>query len=419
MRCLSIDEIKPGTKLAEPIRGPGGIVLLQAGCELTPTYLAELRARGMASLYIDDKKFSDVNPIRPVAAATRATVDRKLRNSVGKLGDKVANLRESLGEAPDIHSPGFASDVRDALGPDALQPVVESVDALLGDMSKAVGDDAVLTGLGSLRTHDSYTFDHSMDVTILGLLLARQAGWAPIRLRPFAVGLLLHDIGKIFIDPSILNKPGKLDDAEFERMKAHPEIGYGMVRALLGEQLGPLPAQVAYQHHEKQDGTGYPRGLRGSNRLGEGQSGMIHDFGALAAVADVYDAIASDRPYRAGMPTDKACRIIIEAAGTHLNERAVGLFKETVAPYPTCSEIEILSGRWMNHRAIVVSSGARTFKRPRVRLVTDPDGNDCPPKDIDLRRFPKIEFRGVTAKRARDMDHDDHTDIDAHLAEAA
>ncbi|MEM6315783.1 MAG: HD domain-containing phosphohydrolase, partial [Planctomycetota bacterium] len=338
------------------------------------------------------------------------------RKSTAAISEKVADLRETLGEAPDIHSPGFASDVRTALGPAALQPVVESVDALLGDVGAAVGDDAVLTGLGSLRTHDSYTFDHSMDVTILGLLLAKQAGWAPVRLRPFAVGLLLHDLGKIFVDPSVLNKPDKLDDAEFERMKSHPEIGYGMIRALLGDQLGPLPAQVAFQHHEKQDGTGYPRGLLGSNRLGEKQSGLIHDFGALAAVADVYDAIASDRPYRIGMPTDKAVRVVMDAAGTHLNEQAVRLFRETVAPYPTCSEIEILSGRWTGYRAVVTSTGGPTFRRPKVRLVSDPDGNPCPPKDLDLRRFERIDFRGVTAKRAREMEHED---LDNYLAEAA
>jgi HD-GYP domain-containing protein (c-di-GMP phosphodiesterase class II) len=138
----------------------------------------------------------------------------------------------------------------------------------------------------------------------MGLLLAKKLGWDKERLRAFGIGCILHDLGKIFVDKEILTKPGRLSDEEFEKMKAHPTMGYELVRTI-APTLNKLIAHVAYQHHERQDGSGYPRGLMGDNTLGENNPNMIHDFGSICAVADIYDAMASDRPYRHGWPPDR------------------------------------------------------------------------------------------------------------------
>jgi HD-GYP domain-containing protein (c-di-GMP phosphodiesterase class II) len=318
------------------------------------------------------------------------------------VADRVGKLRESCGPTPDVTGRAFVRDVRDAIGPEALTPIINAGSAMTSELSSAVADESVLSGLGGLRTHDSYTFDHSIDVTILGVLLAKRAGFDRRQMRLLSIGLLLHDLGKIFIDPTILNKPGKLTDAEFERMKSHPEVGYGMCKALIDDQ-GPLPPHVAYQHHEKQDGSGYPRGLIGSNALASVGAGSIHPFGSFAAVADVYDALASDRPYRSGMPADKACRIIHQSAGGHLNREVVELFGEIVAPYPTGGEVVIESGRWVGHTAVIVSHGKATFGRPKVRLFADAAGDRVPPQDIDLAIEEDVKFSGTTARRARDV----------------
>ena len=402
MRQVAIDDVEAGARLAEPLYGAGGLVLLQEGCALTAAYLAELRARGLSSVFVQDDDFSDVRRPMPLRPETRAAAAASLQTSLGAVAGRVGRLRETHGPRPDAGSASFGRDVRRALGPAALAPVLGAAAGIVDDLAGAVGDEAVLSGLGGLRAHDSYTFDHSIDVTILGVLLARRAGWARRALGQFAVGLLLHDLGKIFIDPGVLNKPRRLDDAEFERMKAHPEVGHGMVRALLPD-VGPLPRQVAHQHHERQDGTGYPRGLRGSNTLDGRQAGLIHPFGAVAAVADVYDALASDRPYRAGLPADQAVKLVADAAGRHLNAEAIELFRQVVAPYPTCGEVVLDGGPWAGHRAVVVGRGAECFGRPRVRLLSDAAGRRVRPAEIALADEPGVPFHGVTPRRAREF----------------
>jgi HD-GYP domain-containing protein (c-di-GMP phosphodiesterase class II) len=100
----------------------------------------------------------------------------------------------------------------------------------------------VLLGLNSIKTHDSYTFQHSLDVSIMGLLLAKKLGWDKERLRAFGIGCILHDMGKIFVDKQILTKPGRLSEDEFALMKAHPTLGYELVRTI-APSLNTLVAQ--------------------------------------------------------------------------------------------------------------------------------------------------------------------------------
>ena len=105
----------------------------------------------------------------------------------------------------------------------------------------------------------------------MAVLLAKNLGWSKERLRAFGIGCLLHDLGKIFIDSDILDKPAKLDASEFDRMKAHPLLGYELVKSMLGSSSN-LIHHVAYQHHERQDGSGYPRGISGDSILGQNKA---------------------------------------------------------------------------------------------------------------------------------------------------
>ena len=155
----------------------------------------------------------------------------------------------------------FADAIRAATGGEGLYTVAADIDSMLDELKGR----SVLAGLNSIKAHDSYTFQHSIDVTIMGLVLARTLNWERWRLRAFGVGCILHDLGKLFIDAAILNKPGKLTDDEFKQIKAHPAVGYDLIKAL-ATGLGVLAPHVALQHHERQDGTGYPRGSRGRTR---------------------------------------------------------------------------------------------------------------------------------------------------------
>jgi HD-GYP domain-containing protein (c-di-GMP phosphodiesterase class II) len=242
----------------------------------------------------------------------------------------------------------------------------------------------VLAGLNSIKTHDNYTFQHSIDVTIMGMVLARRAGWDAERQRAFGIGCILHDIGKIFIDQAILNKPGQLSDEEFAMVKTHPGVGYELIKAI-APNLGVLAPQVALQHHEREDGRGYPRGLKGDNTLGQNKAGMIHEFGSLCAVADVYDALTSDRCYRRGWPTDRTVNFIVESARTSFCLEAVQIFAKVAAPFPVCCEVRVRNGKYAGHIGVVSDVSEIQISRPKVRLMYNQYGARIDPLEIDMR----------------------------------
>jgi HD-GYP domain-containing protein (c-di-GMP phosphodiesterase class II) len=256
----------------------------------------------------------------------------------------------------------------------------------------------VILGLNSLKSHDNYTFQHSIDVAIAAILLARRIRWDAERVRAFGIGCLLHDIGKVFIDAAILNKPGRLTDAEAEIVRAHRLLGYNLIKTT-APALGLLVPQVALQHHERQDGLGYPRQLRGLNRLGNGgrspgeprwtpgnskPAALMHDFGSLSAVADVYDALSSDRPYRAGYHPSRTLDAIADMSGTHLNSEAVDVLRRVIPPFPVCSEVRVVNGRYAGYTGIVASVPERDITHPVVRVLNDASGARVDAAEVNL-----------------------------------
>ncbi|OGC89364.1 MAG: hypothetical protein A2W25_10495 [candidate division Zixibacteria bacterium RBG_16_53_22] len=170
----------------------------------------------------------------------------------------------------------------------------------------------------ALDLRDKETEGHSTRVTELTQKLARMAGMGESELVHVKRGALLHDIGKLGIPDSILQKPDKLTDEEWEIMRRHPQYGYDILAHI--EYLRPA-LDIPYCHHEKWDGSGYPRGLREE---------QIPQAARLFAVVDIWDALRSDRPYRAGWSKEKALSHIRSLNGTHLDPKAVELFLRVV-----------------------------------------------------------------------------------------
>ncbi|HEX7056066.1 MAG TPA: HD-GYP domain-containing protein [Bacilli bacterium] len=178
----------------------------------------------------------------------------------------------------------------------------------------------------SVENHDAYTAGHNYRVAVYALRLAREAGFSPDELRALAQGAIVHDIGKIEVPSSILNKPGKLTADERKIIERHPVIGYEMCRKLgfMKEEL-----EIIRSHHEKWDGTGYPDNLRG---------GQIPTMARLLAVVDVYDALTSERAYRKAWTHEKAMEFIEEQSGKHFDPRFVAAWKRVCASgLPECS----------------------------------------------------------------------------------
>ncbi len=156
-----------------------------------------------------------------------------------------------------------------------------------------------------ITRHDRYTYDHSVNVGIFGTVLARQRyGDDAELLRTLAGAYFLHDLGKCRIPTEILNKPGRLDPDEREVIQQHPWLGFEILMET--DQVSEEAAIAILQHHERADGSGYPHGL---------PEEAIHDFAKVVAIADVFDALTTHRPYRQALSTFRALTIIRDEMG--------------------------------------------------------------------------------------------------------
>jgi HD-GYP domain-containing protein (c-di-GMP phosphodiesterase class II) len=394
MNLVNIDDIVPGMRLGEPIRGARGQVLLTRGATLTPAYVNTLRTLGVPAILVDDPDTADVDVPYPISSETRARVLKDLTRAFDELSDATADIRKSSSDRltlkPDTDLRPLVRAANTSATADCLYTVAKDVDLLLDEL----GNLETLIVPNSIKTPDLYVFQHSIDVTVMALVLAKRARWDRPRARAFGVGCLLHDLGKVLVEPALLQRAGPLTPEQFEQLKAHTVIGYEMIRAIT-PRLGSLAPQVAYQHHEREDGSGYPRGLRGNDRLGQSGSGTIHDFGALAAVADVYDAMVSHRPYRRALPPDQVVETITAYAGCHLNAEAVRIFLSAVTPFPICSPVTLSNGSHAGYRGVVVKVPARNLSRPVVRVLYDNQGERIAPFEVALEAEGDLQVSSV------------------------
>jgi HD-GYP domain-containing protein (c-di-GMP phosphodiesterase class II) len=398
MKVVRVDDLSPGQTLGQPLRNHRGRNLLSAGVRLSTSYINRLRAMGVTSVYVTDADTSDITPPQAIPDERRQQIEVEMSDAFEAVARLAGDNRRSAGRS-EGESFGATNHASKALVAETARTIA-AVARQGEQMIEMLDRQEVILGLNSLKSHDNYTFQHSIDVAITAVLLARRVGWDAQRLRAFGIGCLLHDIGKVFIDTAILNKPGRLTEAEAQTVQAHPLLGYNLIKTT-SPALGLLVPQVALQHHERQDGTGYPRQLHGLNRLGGGGGGrwagewrwmpgnakpgaLIHDFGSLSAVADVYDALSSDRPYRAGYHPSRTLDAIADMSGTHLNSEAVDILRRVMPPFPVCSEVRVLNGRYAGYTGIIASVPERDITRPVVRVLNDASGERVDATEVNL-----------------------------------
>ncbi|MGL4315425.1 MAG: HD-GYP domain-containing protein [Pseudomonas sp.] len=229
-----------------------------------------------------------------------------------------------------------------------------------------------LISLARLKTSDEYTYMHSVAVCALMIALARQLGMHEEQVREAGMAGLLHDIGKMAIPDVILNKPGKLTDAEFGTMRSHPEAGSRMLRD--SRHVSALVLDVCLHHHEKYDGTGYPHRLAGE---------QISLFARMGAVCDVYDAITSDRPYKKGWDPAESIRKMAEWKG-HFDDKVFQAFVKSVGIYPVGALVRLESGRL----GVVMEQHEKSLLTPRVKVFFSARSKvPIPQEIIDLAKL--------------------------------
>ena len=186
-----------------------------------------------------------------------------------------------------------------------------------------IADDATSSAMLKITTHDFYTYTHSVNVGVFAIMLAKALfrGSDAHDMHELGAGLFLHDIGKVHIDPGIINKPGRLTDDEWGIIRSHPDRGYQILKDT--EQLSTECMLIVMQHHEREDGTGYPLGLKGNE---------IHTYGRICCIADVYDALTAERSYKQRLSPFVALTLMKEQMLDHFRkdmfETFVRLFTE-------------------------------------------------------------------------------------------
>ena len=338
-----------------------------------PADLKAIRGCGIRELWIDVKKGSDV--VGPTQAETKIQVEATLgRLSKTETPPPRASMAEETLRAAKICAQGkeavvsMFQEVRMGKAVDHA-----AAGALVEEISSSVmRNPGALIGLARLRSADDYTYMHSVAVCALMVALSRQFGLDAQQTREAGMAGLLHDLGKAMMPMEVLNKPGKLTDEEFRIIKSHPVEGHRLL--VEGGGAGEVSLDVCLHHHEKVDGSGYPKGLKGDD---------ISLFAKMGAVCDVYDAITSNRPYKNGWDPAESIRKMTEWSAGHFDARVFQAFVKSIGIYPTGSLVKLSSGRL----GVVIDQSPKSLLTPRVKVFFSTRSKTyLPPETIDLSK---------------------------------
>ncbi len=313
MRYVKAEQLEPNMVLVYTLYDNNEKVLLKANKKLTPLYIKRIQQMDIGGLYVfEDNEIEAHEPM--VSERTRIEAIKKL---------KKLNIDDCIFIANNI-----VEEIRES-----ESMIVETI---------------------HLASYDNYTYNHSVNVDILSVILGVACGMRDDELRKLSQAALLHDIGKTCLDIDILNKPGKLTDEEYGEVKKHPRYGYNMLKDHY--DVSSVARNAVLSHHENEDGSGYPRQLKGDK---------IHQFAKIIHIADVYDALTTKRVYKAAMNPADAMEYLMAKTDSMFDKELVSIFTQYVALYPLGVLVELSTGQ----EAVVVENHREMLSRPTVRIV--------------------------------------------------
>ncbi len=337
---------------AQSIYNPLGASYLTKGMELSPTYIERLEKAGFDGV-------------------TVTSLDPKLKLAPP---DDIVQEKTRISAIQNVATAFHSVEENGTFDPAPLQGISENI------LQDIIAQQKNLVQLTDIRLHDTYTFAHSVNVAILSSLLGVLLKLSREEQLKLTLGGLLHDIGKITVPYEILTKAGHLTDDEWSVMQGHPEAGRQRLKKMFPNDT--LLSTIALQHHEHIDGSGYPNHLKGE---------QIHRYGRIVAIADVYDALTSVRPYKRAYTPSVAHRLMATCSPGHFDLDLLKLFFDNVAIYPVGTILKTQDGY-----AIVKKVEFGYTLTPVVCVFANREGKLLDtPSDLDLKEAPKGMLDGV------------------------
>lgn len=335
MQKVTINNIAPGAVVAKPIYNDNGIMLAPNGMILHEQSIQKLLDLGV----------SEVHVVYPEQETTR----------ILELYEEAPHIDDIIYYKTRIQAQKLIQKAMDRMLPENsinMEKISQMVDEIIEQLLSA--KDIILT-LSRLRSIDDYTYEHSVNVCVVSLVIGMDLNLDKSILKQLGIGALLHDVGKVSISEEILKKPAKLTHEEFNEVKSHTDIGY---QILIKSGVSEEAAQIALYHHEKFDGSGYNRMLKGQD---------IPLLSRIVTVADSYDAMSNDRVYRRRIAPDKVYKEIAILGGQHFDYEITERFLRRIDLFPIGTGVVLNT----NHKGVVIAQNKLLPQSPIIRIFKD------------------------------------------------
>lgn len=340
MRFVPASCLREGMQIAKTLYGKYGEMLLIVGVVLNDRYIDSIQRLNYPGVYIEDDLSKDIEIVSVISDELRI----ETMNGVKKLFSEANSKKNRVQKSEEI------------------KKLIDTiVDELLENSS-------MMINMIDLKCFDNYTYLHSVNVAVLSIVTGIAMGLDKLTLSRLGLSAILHDIGKVFISKKIVNKPDVLTTEEFEEMKRHSQLGFTYTKEKF--KLPTASYMGIIDHHEKYNGSGYPEGKQGER---------ISLFGRIIALADIYDALTSERPYRKAMSPSESIEYVMGNLGTIFDPVLTSIFLRKIAPYPVGTLVKLSN----SCTAIVLENYETNSLRPRVRVIRK-GTEDVAPVELDL-----------------------------------